>query len=765
MKHKNPPKKTLFNIRPDLLVGLFLVVATLSVYLQVRNFEFLHYDDEKYVTRNEHVSAGLTPKSVSWAFTTTYAEFWHPVTWLSHMLVCEIFGLNPGWHHLAGLFIHIVNSLLLFLIFRKTTGDPWRSGFIAALFALHPLNVESVAWVSERKGLLCALFWMLAMWSYVRYVERPGIRRYLLIILFFILGFMAKAMIITLPFVLVLLDYWPLRRIWLGQPTTGGKSHQRPLHLLREKTPLFILAVLMGLAAFLAQKGGGHLSSFDALPLGSRIASSLISYLSYIGNMIWPFHLSVFYPIRSVMPAWQVAGAFLLLTAISTLVLVVRRRFPYLLVGWLWYIGTLVPVIQLIQVGLHSMADRYTYIPLVGLFIIIAWGVPDLMARWRHRKTGLKAITAVVMLILIMATWLQIGYWKNSITLFEHSSDIIPDNFVAHNILGRAMEEKGRTSEAIIHYTNALKINPYYVDAHYNIGNAYAREGRQAEAIRHYTSALEIKPAFLRAHVNLGNVLVKEGDPAEAIRHYREALRIEPGYAHAHFNIANVLVREGDQAEAIGHYRRALRIRPDYADAHYNLGNVLAKQDETTEAIRHYKEALRINPGFVEAHINLGNELARQGATTEAIKHYRMALQVNPDHAVTHYYLGNILAKQDKTTEAIRHYKEALRINPGFVEPHINLGSELAEEGRTTEALKHYNEALRISPDSKAYVFFNMACIHARRDSKEQSLDCLEKAVKNGFKDWNLLQTDKDLENIRGSRRYKALVAGTPKAP
>lgn len=573
--------------RLELIICLFLIVATLAIYWQAGNHEFVSYDDPTYVTENRFVQKGLTLESISWAFTATHASNWHPLTWLSHMLDCQLFGLNPGMHHLTSLLLHIASSILLFLVFRRMTGALWCSAFVAALFALHPLHVESVAWVAERKDVLSAFFWLLTMWSYTWYVERSGINRYLLVLLFFIMGLMSKPMLVTLPFVLLLLDYWPLGRFQLGQSGNYKildipKSPVR--RLILEKVPFFVLAMISSVVTFIVQQSGGAVSSLDAIPLKIRTANALVSYVSYIGKMIWPHKLEVIY-LHHMLPGWQVAGACLLLLSVSLLVVRIVKKHPYLAVGWLWYLGTLVPVIGLVQVGVQSMADRYTYIPLIGLFIIIAWGVPELVARWRHNKIGLTILAVSLLSVLMATTWTQVRYWKNSITLFQHAIDVTANNCVAHNSLGMALAEQGDTTKAIEHYYEALRIQPGLVIVHNNLGNIMAKQGKLREAIKYYSEAVRIKPDYAKARYNLGIVLAHQGKFREAIKHYSEAVRIKPGYAMAHFKLGFALAQQGSFGEAISHYSKAVRLNPDFsAVVSYNIACMHARQNKIKES-------------------------------------------------------------------------------------------------------------------------------------------------------------------------------------
>ena len=598
------------------LVYLVLIFVTLVVFHQLPSYDFINLDDNLYIYENTRVQAGLTLEGVAWAFSTFEAYNWHPLTWLSHMLDFQLFGLRPGLHHLTNLLFHLANTALLFFVLRRMTGALWRSGFVAALFALHPLHVESVAWVAERKDLLSTFFWFLTMWAYARYAERPGLNRYLPVLLFFAFGLLAKPMVVTLPFVLLLFDFWPLGRMQFHQ--VGNDS--RPLEprvpvfrLVWEKIPLFTLAAISIVVTFAAQQKGGALKSLEAFPLTTRIANALISYVSYIGKMIWPQNLAVYYPHPAAVPTWQAAGAGLLLICLSALFIWTSRKRPYLAVGWLWYLGTLVPVIGLVQVGSQAMADRYTYLPLVGLFVALAWGVPSLLARWHHRQSILAISATILLVSFTVCTWLQLRHWQNSLTIFQHTVNVTTDNYFAHNNLGVALARAGRLGEAVDHYHVALRIKPYQAEVYNNLGNALEAQGNVDEAIRRYTEALRIEPDNAKAHNNLGNALASRGNVDEAISHYSEALRIEPDYAGAHYNLGNVLAERGNVEEAINHYNEALRIWPDWAGAHNNLGVALERRGNFKEAIRHYYEALRIKPDYPKAKDNLERALMLMG--------------------------------------------------------------------------------------------------------------------------------------------------------
>jgi tetratricopeptide (TPR) repeat protein len=707
-----PQRSKVFSWSPyglTLLISLFLIVATLVVFWPVRDAEFINFDDDHYVTENLQVKAGLTLKSVGWAFTTTHASNWHPLTWISHMLDFEFYGLSPGGHHITNVLFHIANTVLLFLVLTRMTKNTWGSGFVAALFALHPFHVESVAWISERKDVLNTFFWMLTMWFYIHYVEQPRFDRYLWVFLSFGMGLLSKPMLVTLPFVLLLLDYWPLGRFRFRSSSdlqisqiqnSANTTHTNSVisGLVLEKVPLFILSVLSSIVTFIVQQKGGAVGTLEKYSLGDRMTNALASYVSYIEKMIWPHSFAIFYPYPGRFPLWQIIGASLLLVGVSVLAACTLRRRLYLAVGWLWYLGTLVPVVGVVQVGNQSMADRYTYIPLIGLFLMIAWGVSDLLERWRYRRAALAVLGGVVLSIFIVLTKLQVQHWKTSATLFEHALKVTEKNYVAHNNLALVLSRQGKIKEAMDHYTEALRIKPNYFISHYDLALLLAQQGKIADAIAHYKEVLRVRPDFPMAHIKLGNALARQGKIEEAIAHYNEAMRINPHDAEARYHMAVALAWHGKTEEAIKHYEDALRINPDYAYAHNNLAVLLTGQGKMEEAMGHYSKALRIKPDYADAHYNLGNILARQGKYGEAADHFAQVLRIKPDDAEVHYLLGFALSEQGKIEEAISHYTTALRIKPNFAEVHLSLGLAHLRTGSRDAAFGEYEILRRINP-------------------------------------------------------------------
>jgi len=501
--HTETLKNTLFRMSSEVLVCLFLTVVTLAVYWHVTNQEFVGYDDDAYVTENSYIKKGLTLENIAWSFSFDEKEgtYWNPLTWLSHILVFHLHGLDPGMHHLANLILHILNIILLFLIFRWMTGSLWKSAFVAAIFALHPLNVDSVAWVSERKNVLSTLFWMLTILAYIYYSRQGGLHRYLLVLLAFALGLLAKPVLITLPFVLLLLDYWPLGRLRFSAISSI-------LHLIIEKIPLFILSGVSLYITILSQIGAGEPMFFKEVPMDLRIANALVTCVSYIGKMIWPHSLAVHYPYPDAISIWNTVLAGLFLICVSFFVVLKLNQKPYLSVGWLWFLGTLVPVSGLVQNGIWpAMADRFAYIPLIGLFVIIAWGVPDLIGKWRHKKICLAVSSAVVISFITAMTLQQLQYWNNTITLFQHALDETEDNCVAHYNIGMAFAKQKQMDKAVKHFSEVLRIHPDHADSHYSLGVAMAHKGNIPKAIAHFREAIRIKPEFIEARMNLQAIL------------------------------------------------------------------------------------------------------------------------------------------------------------------------------------------------------------------------------------------------------------------
>lgn len=523
-----------------ILCIFLLILMILCIYGQVTQFDFVHYDDHVYVTDNLRVETGLTAENVCWALTSLDAGFWHPLTWLSLMLDHDLYGLNAGGYHVTNVIFHIINTLLLFIVLGRMTGAVWRSFFVAALFALHPLHVEPVAWVASRKDVLSTFFMMLTLWGYYRYVQRPGVLRYSVVVIMFILGLMSKPVLVTLPFVLLLLDWWPLNRFRTEQSVPDFKFLQNCGNIGRlvlEKAPLLVLAVGVSVATVIAEGRAGALKPMVSYALDVRLGNALVSYVLYIGKMLWPVNLAVFYPHPGLWPVWVIASSVLFLGTISYWSICRLRKYPYFATGWFWYLGTLVPVIGLVQVGSHAMADRYTYIPLIGLFIVIVWGSVDICKRLQCSMMVLRVLAVIILTAFSIQSYVQVQYWKNAIQLFRHAINVTKENYIAYNNLGAALARQGRSAEAVDQLRAALRIMPHYREALFNMGAALADQGKYSQAVEYYQRILEINPRFAEAHNNLAIVLASQGRLEEAISHFRMALTIRPNYTDARNNL------------------------------------------------------------------------------------------------------------------------------------------------------------------------------------------------------------------------------------
>jgi tetratricopeptide (TPR) repeat protein len=657
-------------------IALGLALATLAVYWPVTGFQFVNYDDTDFVTANPHVQAGLTTASFKWAWQSEVARNWHPITMLTHILDCQLFGLRPGWPHLVNLLLHIANTLLLFHLLKRMTGAMWRAAAVAALFALHPLHVESVAWVAERKDVLSTLFWFLTTWAYLRYAENLKFQKlnfkyyYALALLFYALGLMSKPMLVTLPFTLLLLDYWPLGRLRFGAGSSWGPWV--------EKIPFLAMSAALCVVTYRIQQQGGAVLDAGNRPLDFRLGNALVSYACYIGKMFWPRHLAGLYLHPSPWAGWQVALAALLLLGLTALALAQGRRRPYLAVGWFWYVGTLVPVIGLVQVGMQAMADRYTYVPLIGLFVILAWGGCELAGAWGWSKF-LPAAAVGALAACAAASARQVSFWKDSETLFNRMIDATPNNYMAHYNLANLRTREKRIEEAISNYAAALEEEPNYADAHNNLGGLLLDQKRYEEAIGHYRAALRINPGYLR-YFNLANALADAASArrdtnqfAEAVQTYRQALQLEPGSGEAHQNLGLTWQAQGRDEEALAEFEQAARLDSNRLDTWTQLGFCYARRNDMERAAAAFREIIRLRPGDAGAYGCLGNALAEQKKLAEAIPFYLTALKLNPGDYQTEFNLGLTLWRQGKREEAAEHYRQALRINPNYAEAQTAL--------------------------------------------------------------------------------------------
>ncbi len=584
---------------------LALTVATLAVYWQTSGHAFIRLDDGQYVYENPIVKAGLTSAGFAWAFTTFAASNWHPLTWLSLMLDCQLFGLDPGADHLINVFFHLANSALVFLVCSKLTRRPWRSLVVAGIFALHPLHVESVAWIAERKDVLSTFFGLLALLAYVFYTEARTSRRYIVMASLFALSLLAKPMLVTFPFLLLLLDFWPLRRIEWPTSCPVLKS------LLLEKLPLLAMSAASSVVTIFAQRNEPMIS-LTHLSIPDRFANATVAYVSYLGKIFGPANLAVMYPFH-VPPASSVLGALLVLAVITVASVWLARRAPYFLVGWFWYLGMLVPVIGILQVGSQSMADRYTYLPLVGLSIAIVWGAADLLES-RHLAWYYGAIPAgVLLLILSIAAHRQVAYWKDSQTLFERTLAVTEGNFLIENNMALIMAEQGKHSEAIDYYQKAIAIQPDLAEPHVNLAQELMTAGRPGEAVPHLNDALRLKPDLPLAHMDLVILAAAQGNTAEENRHLNELLRLSAGDPVAQGYACFALRQIGRPEEAIAHCTESLRLDPDQPFVRFNLAAALAAQGKKNEAVAELSRVLASSPSYADARALLQELQASPG--------------------------------------------------------------------------------------------------------------------------------------------------------
>lgn len=594
-----------------LFICISLVLVTLAIFWQTRHHGFLNYDDPYYVSGNEIVQKGLTREGTVWAFTrlTGQGTYWHPVTWLSHMLDCELWGVHAGRHHLVTAVLHSLNAVLLFLLLRKLTGALWRSAVVAALFAWHPLQVDSVAWLAERKNILSTLFLILTLFAYSRYVEfrdrreTPGPARgfvwYAITLFLFGIGLMCKPMLVTLPCVLLLLDFWPLKRIDFSLPLSKVRS------LVVEKLPFFVFSALSSFITIAAHKQLDLVVSTEELSWAHRLTNAMVAYGLYLGKTIWPSHLAIYYPIPAKWPLWQLVLTVSALLSVSILALRSLRSRPWLMIGWLWFLGTMVPVIGLVQVNDQAMADRFAYVPLIGIFLALVWGGTELLARFKSRPVVIACVASITLAAYAVTAWKQTGHWKSSETVFGHALRVTQGNYVAHNNLARDLMEQGRADEALHHFEEVIKLKYYTAIAHNNIGIAKARRGDLDGAMKSFQEALASDPKHPDVHANMGLAYMHQGRFAEALSHLSEAVRLNPKHAEAHSNLASSLEQLGRYAEAERNFRESMRLRPEQPGVHLALGRLMVRQGNNLEARRHFAEAVRLQPGLAEAEQQL----------------------------------------------------------------------------------------------------------------------------------------------------------------
>jgi len=690
------------------LIAIILAAGAFCAFLPVVKLDFTNYDDPDYLTENPAVKAGLTLRGLIWAFSSFHSGNWHPMTWLSHMLDCTIFGLNAAGHHFTNVIIHTANSVVLFILLRSLTGALWRSALVAALFALHPLHVESVAWVSERKDVLSTFFGLLAIWAYTGYVRNLGSSArgtacYALALFAFALSLMSKAMLVTLPFVLLLLDYWPCGRLLFGKP---GKSRTPDRRVILEKLPFFALSAVLCVITFLAQKSAGAIAPLEEIPFGARVTNAVVAYNRYLFKIVWPTNLAVIYPVQLNWGVLTIVASVMVLAGITTMALWQLRRRPYLMFGWVWFVGTLVPVIGLVQVGNQSMADRYTYFPSVGLFLMISWGLGELVLN-RATLQGQAWIPGLVAGLMVLGcvalTEGQLRHWRNTETLFRHAVEVTRNNFVAYNSLGFCYSDRHEIGPAETCFRAAVAINPGNPFSWSGLARVSLQREDYDEAIANCQAALVRNPRLAEAHATLGQALVKKGEINQAISHYTEALQLRPDQASTHYNLANALAVSGQITDACQHYQESLRLEPRSADAHNNLAYMFVREGKLSEAIVEFQAALSLQPGLWQGRFGLADALARQGKTREAVAEYREVLRCRPDFVEALNRLAWILAVSPEPeirngTEAVLSAKKACHLTD-YKQPMIvlSLAAAYAEAGQFSEAISAAETARNVA--------------------------------------------------------------------
>ncbi|MBI9084513.1 MAG: tetratricopeptide repeat protein [Desulfobacterales bacterium] len=680
--NQKTPSRWLLGISESVWIAFFLAAATLAVYHPVAGFGFVNFDDPLWVSENPMVRNGFSLDAFLWSFTraTEKANYWVPVTWLSLFFDRVVYGMDAGGYHFTNLLLHIANTLLVFFCLKRISGAIWPSGFVAALFALHPLHVESVAWITERKDVLSAFFWMLSIWVYAWYARKPGIKRYMLLVFVFMLGIMSKPMMLTLPLVLLLLDYWPLNRLSGEEPATVP-FFGRPV---REKVPLFLLVIGIGAVTWMTQAKGGAIKPLSEIPMDTRVANTLMAYVWYLKKMFWPVNLAVIYPYPH---APSMLGAMLngaVLALITALAAWCRRSLPFVAVGWLWYLITLAPASGLVVIGPHAVADRYSYIPLIGIFIALAWTAATVMWRWRAKGWvfGCMAIAFIPVLLSMGLSYRQVATWKDSVTLFSRALEVTSGNVLAHNNLGYALASAGETREAIVQFDRVLVLNPKSAQAYNGRGNMRLETGDPRGALADYNRAMVLDMDFADPLNGAGNALTALGQSKAAVVNYRKAIVLNPDFAQAHNNLGLALTTLGQTEAAIDHFRRALALRPDFAAARVNFGNVLSGSDRPDEAVAQFKAVLAMNPDTAQAAYSMAMTMEKKGDVAAATRWYLRTLRIDPGFSPAANNIGVILARTGRPAKAVRFFRKALNHAPEDMDVRENLRRAEAAAGR-----------------------------------------------------------------------------------
>ncbi|MBI5476959.1 MAG: tetratricopeptide repeat protein [Ignavibacteriales bacterium] len=716
---------------------IILIIATIVAFAPILQNNFINYDDPGYLTKNVNVQSGLNFKSIKWAFSTSSESNWHPLTWIALMIDYQLFGLNPAYHHGMNLLIHLISSIILFLFLNRCTGSVWQSLFVALVFAVHPLHVESVAWSSEKKDILSGLFWILTLFAYVLYKEKPSILKYLLTMAFFLLGLLSKPMLVTIPFILILLDYWPLRILSISKNNSGNRRQNNSYSFIKsiyEKIPFFVISIISSVVTYIVQSKGGSMAESNSLSLIERVSNASLSYLKYIYKTFIPVDLSIFYPHAGKDINFVYAGiAVIALTIITLIFFKIKKKYPFMLVGWLWFIGSMVPVIGLVQVGLQAMADRYMYIPIIGIAIVVAWGLPVILEKVklsnRHIINSLFGITTLSMVVITNS---QARFWKDSRMLFEHAISVTINNDVAYTNLGVDLADSGKHKDAVYHLRKAFELKPNEIlirsnlakslsaigqtkEAleHYNwlmkhvspdprfylrIADASAAESLNEEAERYYLKALELEPLSGLIRAKLGELYLYQNKFQNARQQCYESLKYDSMNSKAHSVLGILAGKEGRYKDSYKELLLAAQLDSTNPDVYIDLGVLFDKMNNLSESEKYYKKAIELNPDNVDAHYSLAVISAKQNNYEQAESEWKKVIQLKPDDINTIIDLAKLYKIQNRTNDAIEKYKQLLdnKIINKFI--YYEYGLQLAKIGKHAEAKLMFGEALKLDP-------------------------------------------------------------------
>jgi len=706
------------------LTCALLALVTFAVYWPVEHNDFINYDDNLYITENAAVVGGLTWPDIKWAFTTGHTGYLHPLTWLTHQLDYQLYENWAGGHHLTSVAIHVANAVLLLLFLWRTTRRVWPSAFVAAVFALHPLRVESVAWIAERKDVLCGLFFFLTLHAYASYAKERSPRYYVLALLFFVAGLFSKPMIVTLPFVLFLIDIWPLGRLECGTSKASGTRSSTVLRLIGEKLPFLLLAIVWSVITVIVAKQAGAVARIENVGAGTRIANAVISYAIYIWKTFWPQNLALFYPYSRHLSWLTLLGSTALLVVISIICIKRRGSSPFLLVGWFWFLGMLVPVIGLLQAGAQAHADRFTYLPQIGLILALTWAVSDLSKSWPLRRALLAGTAAIALSLLGWRAWDQTAVWHDSESVWRNALAATTVNYTAHVQLCDALLGKGRIEEAIAQAEMALRIQPNGPEGQSNLAIALLKKGDMEKALFQMQRALETKPNRPKLHYNIATALAEKGRLDEAISHYEQEVQIQPQFAEAHNNLGTALLHKGQLDDALLHFEKALAANSRLAKPHYNAAIVLVQKGRPLEAVDHLQKALQLNPGDVEARIQLGVAWSQTGRMDLAISEWEKTLESEPDNLNAAYDLAWVCATFPD--DAVRDGKKAVR---------------LAEH------------ALQLSGEKDPRMYRLLAAAYAENDQFDKAVDTAQRGLDLAAKQGNYAAANALESNIDLYRR------------